>query len=187
MVTAMLVHGDFSFSDLCALTRERRREELCHIVMMAFPAGLERAYERVHGLGAKPPKREDNCLRFSDRSVAAAFPKRVWRGAKKPHGKDHSTLAPMVFKALWLLQAGCCYRCDEPFTPDDWATVDHVVPRSKGGADGGNILLACAPCNQEKADRDPTPAELAVLARVNEGFLGAYEEVERGLALEWAA
>lgn len=34
------------------------------------------------------------------------------------------------------------------------ATLDHVVPRSKGGAemDEGNIVIACHPCNQKKAD-----------------------------------
>lgn len=34
------------------------------------------------------------------------------------------------------------------------ATIDHVVPRSKGGAerDESNLVVACFPCNQRKAD-----------------------------------
>ena len=39
-------------------------------------------------------------------------------------------------------------------------TKDHVVPKSKGGAnDPTNIVWACRPCNLSKADR--TPAEWA--------------------------
>ena len=35
-------------------------------------------------------------------------------------------------------------------------TVDHVIPRSKGGGSGwDNIVAACAPCNRRKADRLP--------------------------------
>jgi len=35
------------------------------------------------------------------------------------------------------------------------ATVDHVLPRSKGGAeyDKSNLVVACYPCNQQKADK----------------------------------
>ena len=35
-------------------------------------------------------------------------------------------------------------------------TVDHVIPRSKGGAsDWENIVASCAPCNRRKGDRLP--------------------------------
>ena len=49
--------------------------------------------------------------------------------------------------------------------PDDYsradlkrlATLDHVVPRSQGGAefDKGNIVVACHPCNQRKGNKMP--------------------------------
>jgi 5-methylcytosine-specific restriction endonuclease McrA len=33
------------------------------------------------------------------------------------------------------------------------ATLDHVVPRSKGGTDDeSNLVVACYPCNQRKGD-----------------------------------
>ena len=37
------------------------------------------------------------------------------------------------------------------------ATLDHVVPRSQGGAefDRGNIVVACHPCNQKKGNMMP--------------------------------
>jgi len=35
-------------------------------------------------------------------------------------------------------------------------TVDHVIPRSKGGSSGwDNIVTCCAPCNRRKGDRLP--------------------------------
>ena len=35
-------------------------------------------------------------------------------------------------------------------------TVDHVIPRSKGGSsDWTNIVASCAPCNRRKGDRLP--------------------------------
>ncbi len=52
------------------------------------------------------------------------------------------------------------------FARDDWQcqycgartslTVDHVIPRSKGGgSDWENIVASCAPCNRRKGDRLP--------------------------------
>jgi 5-methylcytosine-specific restriction endonuclease McrA len=44
-------------------------------------------------------------------------------------------------------------------------TVDHVVPRSKGGADSwDNVVTSCAPCNLRKGDR-LLPADGLRLAR----------------------
>jgi 5-methylcytosine-specific restriction endonuclease McrA len=41
-------------------------------------------------------------------------------------------------------------------------TVDHVVPRSKGGTDTwDNLVTSCAPCNRKKGDR---PAHVAGLS-----------------------
>ena len=37
-------------------------------------------------------------------------------------------------------------------------TVDHVIPRSKGGnSSWENIVASCAPCNRRKGDRTPGP------------------------------
>ncbi len=36
------------------------------------------------------------------------------------------------------------------------ATLDHVYPRSRGGAhDPGNLVVACGPCNRLKGDLPP--------------------------------
>jgi 5-methylcytosine-specific restriction endonuclease McrA len=57
------------------------------------------------------------------------------------------------------------------FARDDWTcqycgsrtglTVDHVIPRSKGGSsDWNNIVACCAPCNRRKGDRLPKQANM---------------------------
>lgn len=45
------------------------------------------------------------------------------------------------------------------------ATVDHILPRSRGGGNSwANTVASCADCNQRKADR--TPAEAGMTLRV---------------------
>jgi len=46
-------------------------------------------------------------------------------------------------------------------------TIDHVVPRSKGGRNYRNIVAAHERCNNRKADRMPTGCELLWLNVVN--------------------
>lgn len=45
------------------------------------------------------------------------------------------------------------YEC--AYCSDQWAdTIDHVVPRSRGGRhEWTNLVAACAPCNRRKGDR----------------------------------
>ncbi len=60
------------------------------------------------------------------------------------------------------------------FARDDWTcqycgsrtqlTVDHVVPRSKGGTSTwDNIVASCAPCNRRKGDALPRQAGMRLL------------------------
>jgi 5-methylcytosine-specific restriction endonuclease McrA len=45
-------------------------------------------------------------------------------------------------------------------------TVDHVIPRSKGGASSWeNIVTCCAPCNRRKGDRLPRQANMVPARR----------------------
>jgi 5-methylcytosine-specific restriction endonuclease McrA len=60
------------------------------------------------------------------------------------------------------------------FARDDWTcqycgarsnlTVDHVIPRSKGGVSSwDNIVASCAPCNRRKGDALPRQAGMQLL------------------------
>lgn len=48
-------------------------------------------------------------------------------------------------------QGGRCIYCARPFTEDRPATLEHIVPVSKGGGDWkSNVAASCLPCNRER-------------------------------------
>lgn len=80
---------------------------------------------------------------------------------------------PAARERLLQLQDNCCYLCGAEFTIADPPTVDHVMPKARGGRTRNNILLACFPCNNGKADRAPTDEEIDYLAYINGQALSA--------------
>lgn len=70
------------------------------------------------------------------------------------------------FLTLWTAQSGLCALCSEPMLRNRFdapharvwakqrATVDHIIPRSKGGTDAAeNLQLAHARCNKVKGNK----------------------------------
>ncbi len=50
-----------------------------------------------------------------------------------------------------------CGRGDLPLT------IDHVIPKSKGGDESWeNLVAACLPCNNKKGDRTPEEANMKI-------------------------
>lgn len=66
---------------------------------------------------------------------------------------------------VWSRDRGVCFYCGTFLTKGHpLRTVDHVIPRAKGGANRmWNLVVACKPCNRDKGDREPTSEELAVI------------------------
>lgn len=61
-------------------------------------------------------------------------------------------------KAVLARDSWTCQYCG---TQRNGLTVDHVIPRSRGGSSAWeNIVAACAPCNRRKGNR--LPAEIAM-------------------------
>lgn len=71
-----------------------------------------------------------------------------------------------LFQTLWSSQQGACALCGEVMLRNRFeaahatlwrkhrATFDHIIPRSKGGADTQeNLQLAHARCNKIKGNR----------------------------------
>jgi len=53
-------------------------------------------------------------------------------------------------KNLWIRDCGKCQYCEKKISLSD-CTIDHVIPRSRGGIHSWkNIVLSCAKCNQKK-------------------------------------
>ncbi|MDK1021770.1 MAG: HNH endonuclease [Candidatus Hydrogenedentes bacterium] len=58
-----------------------------------------------------------------------------------------------------------CQYCGAKFAKSD-LTIDHVVPRSKGGYDSwGNLVLACVKCNVRKGNRTPKESGMPLIRR----------------------
>lgn len=53
-----------------------------------------------------------------------------------------------------------CGRADLPLT------IDHIIPKSRGGDDSWeNLVAACLPCNNKKGDQKPEEAGLKLKVR----------------------
>jgi 5-methylcytosine-specific restriction endonuclease McrA len=62
------------------------------------------------------------------------------------------------------------------------STVDHVLPRSRGGADSWeNLVACCLRCNNIKGDRTPTEMgwQLRIIPRMPHGTAWLVRGVER--------
>ena len=95
---------------------------------------------------------------FHDRLVTARtdIPKRTDIDAPIPYRQNKHV--------LFGQQEGCCNGCRTEF-PFRAFTVDHIIPRSRGGTDHiDNLQLLCGHCNSTKRDR---PMEYLV-ARLRE-------------------
>lgn len=63
-------------------------------------------------------------------------------------------------KAVLARDAYTCQYCGHESAG---LTVDHVVPRSRGGSSAwDNIVAACAPCNRRKGDRLPGEVQMTL-------------------------
>ena len=68
---------------------------------------------------------------------------------------------PHVTRRKILLRDGRCRYCGATVGP---LTVDHVLPRSRGGrTTWENCVAACLPCNQRKNDRTPQEARMRLI------------------------
>lgn len=58
-----------------------------------------------------------------------------------------------------------CQYCGRRFSKQE-LTVDHVVPRSRGGGDTwDNLVLACTVCNLKKGSRTPDEADMPLVRK----------------------
>ena len=77
--------------------------------------------------------------------------KETLRKGKKRKGKKQKQRAWLV-RTLMAKHKGQCVYCEKTMERSE-ITVDHIMPRSKGGLDvPENLTLACKDCNQEKGD-----------------------------------
>lgn len=71
----------------------------------------------------------------------------------------HFNQVPTLTKEMLLARdRHICAYCAQRFR-NDQLDMEHIIPRSKGGADSWmNLVAACKACNNRKADRTPEAA-----------------------------
>lgn len=68
-------------------------------------------------------------------------------------------------KNILLRDGNVCQYCGKKFKSDD-LTLDHVIPKSRGGGKNwSNLVSSCGPCNRRKDDRTPEEAGMPLLHR----------------------
>ena len=144
---------DITNADVFAYARQRRTEAVRERVE-ALKAKYGETW-RPHGKPASLPSK-----------TVVAFRKPHYRRMTKECARDAWNCETRL-GAMRIIQGNRCYLCLDVFTPDDPPTKEHVIPICSAGKRRRNILLAHMRCNALKADRDPTPEELAYLERVN--------------------
>lgn len=83
-------------------------------------------------------------------------------------------MASFKLRQLYDAQGGICPRCTRKMIPlhikkagdhTAIATVDHVIPRARGGLDSiCNMVAMCWRCNNAKGDKPPTGCDFIWLA-----------------------
>jgi len=73
-----------------------------------------------------------------------------------------NTLTPNRANIIWRDQNRCQY-CTKDFESRA-LTIDHVLPRSKGGRNTwANLVAACKKCNQKKGNKTPDEANMRLV------------------------
>lgn len=75
-----------------------------------------------------------------------------------------------------------CQYCGRKHNPFE-LTLDHIVPRSKGGStEPENLCASCMECNQRKGDRTPEGARMPLLATPSALYYGLEKATLRNAA-----
>lgn len=75
-----------------------------------------------------------------------------------------NSIRPTRNNIIWRDDSRCQYCYKD--VPERELTLDHVVPRSKGGTNTWtNLVASCKKCNQTKRDRTPDEAGMKLLKK----------------------
>ncbi|NEP15290.1 MAG: HNH endonuclease [Leptolyngbya sp. SIO4C1] len=94
---------------------------------------------------------------------------------------------PLTRRNLLHRDGNTCQYCGYA---GDGLTLDHIVPRSRGGIDSWeNIVTACVRCNVKKGNRTPREAAMPLRTAPRKPHSSLYFELSRhirsGLHQEW--
>lgn len=102
----------------------------------------------------------DRYLRSANGAWAAPSVIRLLRYVYVPRKDVHLTRRNVVLRDKFI-----CQYCGREYRAED-LTIDHVVPRSQGGATTWeNVVACCRRCNNRKADRSPKEAGMRLIKK----------------------
>ena len=116
---------------------------------------VRRALKMVVKGVALPEEESDVVLRAATISMRVPHVIRLREYVRIPH-------RPIKFSRRNVLvrDQHACQYCGRAFSPND-LTLDHVVPRSRGGGtEWENVVAACKRCNHRKGDHTPPEATM---------------------------
>ena len=87
-------------------------------------------------------------------------------------------------KNIYVRDGYKCGYCGRKFHGDE-LTLDHVIPKSRGGTGAwDNLVAACEPCNRSKDNRTPEEAEMPLLRRPLPVTVNTSRHILRTVGLE---
>lgn len=77
--------------------------------------------------------------------------------------RHRRTRVPLSRRNIYFRDGNTCQYCGRRF-PTSELSLDHIVPRSRGGGDTWeNLVCACTACNSKKADKLPDEARMRLI------------------------
>jgi 5-methylcytosine-specific restriction endonuclease McrA len=117
---------------------------------------VRRAHVLVWKGKAEVVERSDDPLRSAGRSFVRPLVIRLLQYVRVPRAVKRRISRRVLF-------ARDGWRCVYCGSSASRLTLDHVVPRSRGGdSTWENVVTACAPCNLAKGDRLPEEARMSL-------------------------
>lgn len=102
----------------------------------------------------------ERMLHSSSRSLPEPLVIRLTRYVRLPHRS-----VPATRSAIMLRDAYTCQYCGQTGSKQE-LTVDHVVPRSRGGGHTWeNLVTACRACNHKKGNLLPEEAQMTLIRK----------------------
>tara|TARA_B100000700_G_C14674597_1_gene682503 strand:- start:23 stop:529 length:507 start_codon:yes stop_codon:yes gene_type:complete len=94
---------------------------------------------------------------------------------------------PLTRKNVLQRDSNCCQYCG--YTGNK-LSIDHVLPRSRGGNDSWeNVTTACLPCNIKKGNKTPEEAKMCLQKKphkpINNLSFEATKQISSGKYKEW--
>ncbi len=115
---------------------------------------VRRAHVLVHKGKAEVVERLDKPLRSAESSFIWPHVIRLINYVRVPRAIQRK----ISRRALFARDGWRCVYCG---TTSGRLTLDHVIPRSRGGESSWeNVVTSCAPCNLRKADRLPHEVQM---------------------------